>query len=54
VGDKKIHRKELDRGESPDGDELSEDEEFLGNDDFPQHSGRTGMGNIPTDLMTVY
>jgi hypothetical protein len=38
VGDRKIHGKELDRNESPDGDERSEDEDFSGNEDFPQHS----------------
>jgi hypothetical protein len=38
VGDRKIHGKELDRTESPDGDELSEDEDFSGNEDFPKHS----------------
>jgi len=38
VGDRKIHGKDLDRNESPDGDERSEDEDFSGNEDFPQHS----------------
>jgi hypothetical protein len=38
VGGRKIHGKELDRAESPDGDELSEDEDSSGNEDFPQHS----------------
>ena len=38
VGDRKIHGIELDRTESPDGDELSEVEDFSGNEDFPQHS----------------
>lgn len=38
VGVRKIHGKELGRAESPDGDELSEEEDSSGNEDFPQHS----------------
>jgi hypothetical protein len=34
-------RKELDRAESLDGYELSEDEDSSGNEDFPQHSEKS-------------